>query len=266
MIPLRLQRAGRELFALEQPPTARRSCTSAVLLCNPLGHESIRAHRLYRVLGDRLRAGGHHVMRFDYYGSGDSAGDDADFDLQGAVDDTCAVARELLRRSGAEAISLLGLRLGVEVAQLASRALPVDRLVLLEPLVDGAAYLEQLERAHLAELNAAFGPSWQRDAALRAFNRPAGACDLLGFEITASCRAQIIDALGRPPQPRCAGALLVSDDTRARARWSDVPGARFSAATSGVDWTTSDSLHATLVPPAWIELVLRAFATEAKDA
>ncbi len=260
MTPLRLNNNGRELFALDLPPQQRRAVAQAVLLCNPLGHEAIRAQRLYRVLGDRLAASGVHVMRFDYFGSGDSAGDDSAFDLHGAVDDTRAVARALLQRSGAARLCLLGLRLGAEIAQLAAGALPVGRLILLEPLADGAAYLQQLEHAHDAELAAAFGPSWSGSAELRAFNRPPGSIDLLGCAITAPCREQIVAAYRQPPHGAGAQVLVATRDDAVRARWAAVPGVQFSDAASGVDWTTSDSLNATLVPPMWLEVILRTFA------
>ena len=130
MTPLRFDNAGRELFGVHLDPRPGSARGHAVLLCNPFGQEAIRAHRLYRVLGDRLAAAGFDVLRFDYFGSGDSAGDDADFDLDGAIDDAVAAAALLLRRSRAQRLSLAGLRLGANIAALAScrMPLPVEHL------------------------------------------------------------------------------------------------------------------------------------------
>jgi hypothetical protein len=76
----------------------------------PFGQEGIRAHRLYRVMSDRLAAAGYHVLRFDYYGSGDSAGSDEEWDVQGSIADAQAALAELLRRSRAPRWSAVGLR------------------------------------------------------------------------------------------------------------------------------------------------------------
>ncbi|MBK7659827.1 MAG: hypothetical protein IPJ28_12035 [Betaproteobacteria bacterium] len=72
VIPLRLGEPPRQLFAMLQPAGGAAPRQHGVLLCNPFGQEAIRAHRLVRVLGDRLAAAGFAVMRFDYYGTGDS--------------------------------------------------------------------------------------------------------------------------------------------------------------------------------------------------
>ncbi len=264
MISLRLDDAGRGLFALYLAPAAGRARREAVLLCNPFGREAIRAQRFYRVLGDRLAAAGLHVLRFDYHGSGDSAGDDADFDVLGAVADTVLAGTELLQRSGVASLSLVGLRLGAHIAEMATRSLAVDRLVALEPLGDGETYLRQLEAAHEAELAMAFGPRWAREAALRAFNAAHG--ELLGVAVSARCREQLLSVLREPPRARCRRVLLLSGEPLVRDRWAPADGVRCVASASGVDWTTSDSLNATLVPPAWVEQVLRELVSETVHA
>ena len=72
--------AGGELFGLYQ--SAGTPASKAVLLCPPLGQEQIRCHRLYRQLAHALAAEGIPVLRFDYYGCGDSAGASAQVDWQ----------------------------------------------------------------------------------------------------------------------------------------------------------------------------------------
>ena len=47
----------------------------AVLLCNSIRHEYERCHRTLRQLAAKLAAKGNHVMRFDYFGTGDSQGE-----------------------------------------------------------------------------------------------------------------------------------------------------------------------------------------------
>ena len=78
--------ADAELFGLYQPADA--SAGKAVLLCPPLGQEQIRCHRLYRQLAHALAAEGIAVLRFDYYGCGDSAGASDEVDWQRCLTDT----------------------------------------------------------------------------------------------------------------------------------------------------------------------------------
>src|SRR5262245_50192484 len=46
----------------------------AAVLCNPLGHEALCAHRTLRHLAERLAAQGIAALRYDHDGTGDSAG------------------------------------------------------------------------------------------------------------------------------------------------------------------------------------------------
>src|SRR5690349_23606894 len=68
---------GSRLFGWIHRPTPQvRSI--AVLLCNPLGDDVVRAHRSVRHLAENLCAAGFSVLRFDFHGTGDSAGTERD--------------------------------------------------------------------------------------------------------------------------------------------------------------------------------------------
>ena len=263
---------GRELFGLHlHPRGAPRG--HAILLCNPFGQEAIRAHRLYRVLGDRLAAAGFDVMRFDYFGSGDSAGDDVEWDLDGAVADTLAATRELLRRSGATELSLIGLRLGGNIAALASArmdAIPAY-LILLEPLADGALYTQHLERANAQTMAGMFGSRWQIDRALRTFNLPDDATEVLGFALGAAARAQIarrIDA-GQAWPGRARRTFVLARDVAvfetlvAQRDGAAAPDVRVVASDSNIDWATNSALNTAIVPRTLIDHALSALADPA---
>ena len=139
------------LFGAYYPAAGRPARRVAVLLCNPFGQEAIFAHRIFRVMADRLARNGFHVMRFDYYATGDSSGDCEEGTLDRWVDDVTIASEELVDTSGVQGVAWIGLRLGATIAALASarQASPLSGLVLWEPVIDGPAYLEELRQAHL---------------------------------------------------------------------------------------------------------------------
>jgi len=125
----------------------------AVLLCYPLGIEYIYGHRAYRQLALRANQAGFPVMRFDYYGTGDAAGDDRDASLSRWLKNISTAIEELKRRSGASSICLAGLRLGASLAVQAALTSPdVTSLILWEPIVTGKDYLAELQESHQRRL------------------------------------------------------------------------------------------------------------------
>jgi uncharacterized protein len=142
------------LFGIYHPPAMKPARRTAVLLCNPFGQEAIRAHRIYRVMADRLSRSGFHVLRFDYYGTGDSSGECREVSLERWIDDVFTATEELSDTAGVQRVAWVGLRLGATTIALASARRPamLSDLVLWDPVVDGRAYLEELRRAHLTLL------------------------------------------------------------------------------------------------------------------
>ena len=270
--PMRFSHARRELFAVHLHPCGE-ARSHAMLLCNPFGQEAIRAHRVYRVLGERLAAAGYDVLRFDYYASGDSAGDDSEWSLDGAVADTIAAASEVLRRSSASKLSLIGLRLGGNIAALASAS--IDRypshLILLEPLTNGSQYVQNLERANADAMAGMFGSRWRIDPGLRAFNLPVHATEVLGFSLGAAARAQIarcIDA-GQAWPGKARRTSVLARDVGAFESWVALnnstasPDIRVSPSDSDIDWATNSALNSPIVPRAMIDYALSALADTA---
>src|SRR5262245_18794118 len=93
-------RDDRPLYGFYHAPRAGASRAAAVVICQPIGHEYIRCHRALRILGDHLAQSGFPVLRFDYYGCGDSTGDFPDGDLREWQADIAAAVRECRARSG----------------------------------------------------------------------------------------------------------------------------------------------------------------------
>ena len=154
VIALHFGASGRELFGLYHAAGEGAGRAPAVLLCNAFGHEEIRAHRIFRVLAERLAIGGSPVLRFDYGASGDSAGDESEARLEHWQADILAAHQELRDMSGANRVVWIGLRLGAALATRAAAAQPVGLagLVLWDPVIDGRAYLAELAEAHAAHL------------------------------------------------------------------------------------------------------------------
>lgn len=144
MKPMFLGSAARRLFGVYHP--AARGSQHAVLLCYPGMQELNSSHWAFRRLAAMLARDGHHVMRFDYYGTGDSAGESDEGAPADWVDDIRVAGQEILDQSGARSLSLVGMRLGAALAMQACTAgLKVRRLILWEPIVRGPAYVKELE-------------------------------------------------------------------------------------------------------------------------
>src|SRR5471032_2608277 len=120
-----------------------------VVLCNAFGHESVWSHKGIRRLAENLSASGISVLRFDYLGTGDSAGVAGGSDqLESGVSDVCAAIDWLKQETGITHVTLCGLRLGAAFALLAVRRCPTDGLVLLAPVIKGRVYVRELSIIH----------------------------------------------------------------------------------------------------------------------
>lgn len=140
--------AEQSLFGVYYPP-ADTGQQIGVVVCHPWGQEYIRAHRACHQLALRLSNLGVPALRFDYYGTGDSAGEDEEASVQRSLESIATAIEELRTRSGVTRVALVGMRLGATLAALAGPQHPdVERVVLWEPLVNGAEYLEELKAWH----------------------------------------------------------------------------------------------------------------------
>lgn len=147
--PVRISSGGAALTGLFQPAAKQQV---AVLICNPFGQEAIRAHRSLRVISERLGRQGIPSLRFDYFGTGDSPGDDGDGRMSRWRHDIHQADHLLRRLSGCPQTIWVGLRLGATLALQAAaeiQTLPRPRQVILwEPVLDGSAYLQHLSHMH----------------------------------------------------------------------------------------------------------------------
>jgi uncharacterized protein len=183
--PFYFGRPGRSLFGMYHAPlgTRRRDC--AVILCYPMGREYLSAVRAYRLLADQLSGLGFHVLRFDYYATGDSEGDCAEVSIYGWLEDLLAAQEELRRRSMASGFCLVGLGLGATIAAIfAAGRGGIPALALWDPVVQGGPYLEYLRSCHQAVFREVPAGHARRI-------RQTPDDELLGFAMSRRLRAQI---------------------------------------------------------------------------
>ena len=122
------------------------SANLGVVLCGPHGYEELCAHRHWRDLARDLSAHGLPTLRFDYPGTGDSAGDDdMPHRVQAWVDGIHAAIHTLRRISGVNRVALVGLRLGAMLAVAAAEQTDgLGALVLLASPGSGETYIREL--------------------------------------------------------------------------------------------------------------------------
>jgi alpha-beta hydrolase superfamily lysophospholipase len=145
-IPLWFGPESRPLFGWAHPPSSG-ICSTGVVLCPPFGLERTSAHYAYRMLAESLSARGVFALRFDYDGTGDSAGSDRDHQRVEAWLSSIAHAVAFTRAAGCSSVVLVGMRLGaLMAAQAAVSWSKVDGLVLWDSCRTGREFLRQ-ERA-----------------------------------------------------------------------------------------------------------------------
>lgn len=129
---------------------------NALLLCPPLLQDGIRSQRALWSLAQAQAAAGATVLRFDWYGSGDSAGDSRELSWAGLQDDLGAAVSALRELSGHVRPRQLALRSAAlpVLARAASGNEPVD-LVLWDPHLSGSAIVDDWRRQHQQQLHEA---------------------------------------------------------------------------------------------------------------
>lgn len=140
-----LESEGQPLFAWLHTTSSTRTLDHGIVICAPVGHEQLHAHRGLRHLADALAGWNVPVLRFDWHGTGDSAG------LDGDPDRVCtwkANLRDAIRwmrgQLGCRRISVIGLRVGATLAASFSCDEEIENLILWSPIVKGRAYAREM--------------------------------------------------------------------------------------------------------------------------
>ena len=173
----------KQLYGCYHAPRAEQSRNCGVVICQPMGHEYIYSHRALRQLATRLADVGFPVLRFDFYGCGDSSGDLGDAYLSQWLQDISAAIAELRSRARLRDICLIGVRLGAALAFMtAAQEYGVQALVLWDPVVSGKAYIEEIQLLQREALRSRPKSLWRKEY---------GEEEVIGYPLSAGLSAEI---------------------------------------------------------------------------
>lgn len=228
----------------------------AVVLCYPLLAEYMRVHRGMVMLAESLARSGFDVLRFDYRGCGDSAGDVAEATLTQWRQDICLACDEIASIAATRTVSAVGLRGGA--ALLASTQVRLHRLVLWDPILEGKTHLDSWIAMHRDMLEVELAEPWT------APNREE-IDELLGYPINGALREEL-DALELPRDlvARCRRGNLVYGSTCRPCRGLDSDRFRVDEVDFDPGWDRYRALHRFLLPQPAIQRIVSLFEENAR--
>jgi pimeloyl-ACP methyl ester carboxylesterase len=249
MLPLYIGTSERPLFGVYESPDPRRKVRGGVLICPPVWHEHIRAYRALRNLAVQLSDSGFHVLRFDYFGSGDSSGGSDEMTVSDCLASICSALDELKDISGLQKVRVMGLRFG---ATLGARAVgdrkDVEALTVWDPVVSGAEYLADLDALQVEWL--AMRPQLRR---ARLGTPPS---EVFGFPVPAGLRQEIASLNLATVDLRRVGSVSVIMSIRdpRTVAWADRlrnsgTEASLKEAPGGGEWDRPEAVHSALIIP-----------------
>lgn len=207
-----LESQGQPLFAwLHGKPDAV-TVDHGVIICAPLGYEQLHAHRSLRHLADAVASANIPVLRFDWHGTGDSAGIDGDpARLEMWKANLRDAAHWMRRQLGCRRISLIGLRMGATLAALSSGEGEVDNLVLWDPVLRGRTFVREMRAIDLTA-----------DPRPVPAEAAPGDIEAAGFFLSQETAADLSHLNLMQDEIHCQRALIVArDDMPAENRLSD---------------------------------------------
>jgi hypothetical protein len=185
-----------------------------VLVCSPVCAEMARNYRREVLLGRALAERGVAVLRFHYWGSGNSGGGSGELGFDTMRVDTALAFRHLRDEIGDVPLGVMGTRLGAVVAAVTASTLSGAPTAFWEPVVDPARYFREVFRARLMtdlKQGATTGSSTQE--LVQQLQRE-GAVEIAGYPIT----RELYDGVMALPLPQVmregAGPVLVVEMNR----------------------------------------------------
>jgi len=185
MNPIYFGTSEMQLFGTYYLPQANLTRSTGVVLCYPMGQEYMWMHRAYRQLATLFTRAGFHVLRFDYYGCGDSGGNSDQGNIDQWLDDISIAIEEMKDSSGVTKVTLVGFRLGATLSVMVSEERnDVDSLALWDPVVNGNDYILELMKIH---------GDWMESNLpnLNTFYQNNGDLEIMGFPITSRLQSNL---------------------------------------------------------------------------
>jgi len=139
------------IFVIHRTPCAFKA-HSGVVLVPPFAEEMNQSRRMLTLLAEALAASGYHAVLPDFYGTGESEGEFAEASWNGWLEQLDCCIANMQNDYGVNRYSLLGVRAGALLVAdyLRKPGSKPEKLVLWQPVVDGAVYLKQFLRLRLA--------------------------------------------------------------------------------------------------------------------
>lgn len=135
-----------QLFGSYHPP-ADFSANRVIVICPPFFDEYRRSYCALSNLANACAQQGAHVVRFDYFGTGESFGLLAEATAERWESDVGLAVDESLALTGASEAVVIGIRFGATLAARCPNRL-IKRFVLWDPFLDGSSFLQWLDRVN----------------------------------------------------------------------------------------------------------------------
>ena len=238
-------------------PAKNTNRREGIVLCNPFGQEYMRAHRSIRRLAINLSELGYSVLRFDYRGTGDSAGALEDVTTEDWQQDIRLAIQELIDIAAVPNVSLLGLRLGALLAgNIAANHPQVKRLLMWDPIVQGKEYVDELS----IEIE-------NRAPSRSKFIAPDGVLHFNGFSMTKAFQNSLVNLDLRDIKNLKATATVqvVSHEsesfTKLQNHLSESPLFKYELAPAPHNWNYVDHVGGILWPAPIVQAIENHFST-----
>lgn len=212
---------GRIFGVLHIPESGQRQ--EGFVFCYPCFEEKLWVQRVYVSLARQMAARGFHVLRFDFRGHGDSDGDFADAGVATRLSDLDRAVARLREKIGTEGrISLLGLRFGALLAATyAEQHAEIERIVLWDPMVSGAQYMQEVLLSNVATQSAVHGKVTQTRGDLVNLLRNGEVVNVEGYELGRGYfeEASALDLAGpREYQGACLIVQILKNERQAKRK------------------------------------------------
>ena len=164
-------------------PSVDPGSTKLLVVCPPFFDEYRRCYRALSELANACAAAGVHVLRVDYFGTGDAQGLLLEATVQDWIEDVDCAVEEGLSLTGADRVILLGVRFGATIAAQCQHQ-SIERYIFWDPIETGEQYLGWLN-----DVDAIQKLSHMQLA--REYNNEAEDTSYICFELNTALRSEI---------------------------------------------------------------------------